>query len=159
MKKCFKCGMLKELNEFYKHPQMSDGHVNKCKECNKKDVRDNRQDKIDYYIEYDRQRDSLPHRVELKRRYGKTPQGKENLNKYRKKWLESNTIKRSAQIILGNAVKRGALIKPRECQECGNENKRIHGHHDDYNYPMVVRWLCPKCHTKWHRENGSGING
>lgn len=36
-KKCFKCGKEKDLNDFYKHPQMPDGHVNKCKECNKID--------------------------------------------------------------------------------------------------------------------------
>lgn len=40
-KKCFKCGLILPINSFYKHPQMNDGHVNKCKECNKKDVREN----------------------------------------------------------------------------------------------------------------------
>lgn len=41
MKKCFKCGIEKSLTDFYKHPQMVDGHVNKCKSCNKKDVTQN----------------------------------------------------------------------------------------------------------------------
>lgn len=32
-KTCIICGISKELSEFYKHPAMSDGHVNKCKTC------------------------------------------------------------------------------------------------------------------------------
>lgn len=38
MKKCFKCGIKKELSDFYVHPAMRDGHLNKCIECTKKDV-------------------------------------------------------------------------------------------------------------------------
>lgn len=56
MKKCFKCNQDKNLTEFYAHPQMQDGCVNKCKECNKQDVRNNYKKNREYYVEYDKKR-------------------------------------------------------------------------------------------------------
>lgn len=38
-KKCFKCEKEKALTEFYKHKAMSDGHLGKCKDCTKLDVK------------------------------------------------------------------------------------------------------------------------
>ena len=53
-KKCFKCNKTKLLTSFYKHPKMPDGRVNKCKECNRKDVQDNYSKKIEYYKLYEK---------------------------------------------------------------------------------------------------------
>ena len=57
-KKCFKCGRVLPIEEFYKHPQMADGHLNKCKECAKKDVKDNYKKLIqeEWYVEKQRER-------------------------------------------------------------------------------------------------------
>ena len=36
-KVCFRCNVEKTLSDYYKHKQMADGHLNKCKDCTKKD--------------------------------------------------------------------------------------------------------------------------
>ena len=35
VKNCIICGLSKPLDDYYKHPQMGDGHLNKCKDCTK----------------------------------------------------------------------------------------------------------------------------
>ena len=138
MKKCFKCGETKPLSEFYKHPEMKDGRVNKCKPCNKKDVSDNRLAKIDYYREYDRER------------------GSRQSPEYRKEYMRRYPGKHKAHGIVRRAIRAGNL-HPEPCQECGA--KETHAHHDDYGKPLNVRWLCPAHHKQWHKENGEGLNG
>ena len=55
-KRCFKCGLLLPLTEFYAHPEMGDGHLNKCKSCARMDVHKNYMKKIenDAYVEKER---------------------------------------------------------------------------------------------------------
>ena len=56
MKCCFKCQRLLPLMEYYRHPQMADGHLNKCKECTRKDSHKRQVDKREEIAAYDRQR-------------------------------------------------------------------------------------------------------
>lgn len=50
-KKCICCGMEKDISEYYSHPLTADGHLNKCKECCKKQNKDNREKHLEYYID------------------------------------------------------------------------------------------------------------
>lgn len=137
-KQCFRCGAVKPLGEFYKHKGMADGHLNKCKECAKKDVRENRKDKVEYYRDYDRKRGSRQSYDYIK----------EYREKYPKKYRATNMV--------NNAIRSGNLHKE-PCEVCGTTEK-VHAHHDDYDKPLNVRWLCAAHHSQWHKENGEAKN-
>jgi hypothetical protein len=139
MKTCFKCSVEKELAEFYKHPQMADGRVNKCKECNKKDVTENRADKIEYYRAYDRER------------------GNRQDVGYLKEYREKYPAKHKATSMVNNAIRDGKLFRE-PCSVCGS-GENSHAHHDDYAKPLNIRWMCAAHHSQWHKENGEGLNG
>jgi transposase-like protein len=151
-KKCKKCqAELPVDTGFYDND-------NTCKECRKSRVRQNRKDKIDYYKEYDRKRANRSDRVEARKRYAKTPEGIEAGNRSKIAWIRRNQKKKWAANCVCNAVRDGKIVKPTECEACGNPAIRIEGHHDDYDRPLDVKWLCSKCHREWHKLNGEGAN-
>lgn len=152
MKKCFKCGGEFPLSEFYKHPQMADGHLGKCKTCNKRDVRENRAARADYYKAFDQGRANDEHRVQARADYQRTEAGKVSRRKAREKYYEKHPERKQIHQQVNNAVRDGRLVKT-PCSVCGSEY-RIHGHHDDYSKPLDVLWLCPQHHQDRHRKLG-----
>ncbi len=157
-KECFVCHEIKHVTNFYRHKRMRDGRLNKCKECTKDYAQQHRRNNPERYREYEHKRANLPHRIKARARYAQTDAGKAAQWRSHQKQNRLNPIKRGARIIVGNALRDGKLTRPERCESC-NEQRRLHGHHDDYAQPLVVRWLCTTCHTKWHKENGPGLNG
>jgi len=51
---------------------------------------------------------------------------------------------------LVRAAARRAHPDPQPCERCGDE--RADRHHDDYDKPLVIIWLCRSCHVKRHIE-------
>ena len=143
-KQCKKCLRVKSLCEFYRHPQMSDGHLNKCKECTRADVQDNRSENVDYYKNYDRKRyDSGGSRG--------SPTS-ESIKRGRKRWSDSHRKERNAHLRLHRAIECGAVVRPPVCSGCG-KRRMVDGHHSDYSKPLEVTWLCKECHGKtWRKE-------
>jgi len=53
------------------------------------------------------------------------------------------------------ALKNGTLVRPSICSRCGDSpppasdgRTQIQAHHDDYNKPLDVEWICAACHRK-----------
>lgn len=67
-----------------------------------------------------------------------------------------NMTKASAQNKVSVAVLNGVLIRPNSCERCSKQ-KDIQAHHEDYEKPLVVAWLCRLCHKKRHIELGWGF--
>lgn len=55
------------------------------------------------------------------------------------------------------AVQSGRLIRPASCERCG-QSAKVEGHHEDYNKPLEVNWLCRACHTAIH-DHSKNVRG
>ena len=66
--------------------------------------------------------------------------------------LGASRIAHKAQQVFNRAIRIGQIQK-KPCAICGS-NTRIHGHHEDYQKPLDVIWLCTKCHLRGHWSKG-----
>lgn len=146
-KSCFKCGERKPLSEFYKHPQMADGHLGKCKACARRDTAARVEHLMQTDLEWaekeiERQRE----KTKRKRLAGwVSPAAREG----QLSWNRRNRVKKRAHVQVKRAVESGQLTRE-PCCICGEP--KTEGHHDDYSRPLDVRWLCKKHHDAVHLE-------
>lgn len=97
MKICFKCGIEKPLTDYYKHKQMGDGHLGKCKDCTKNDTK-KRTDILSNdsnWVENEKTRGREKyHRLNYRDKFKQTPeQKKKTMDKYNKKYPEKRKCK------------------------------------------------------------------
>jgi len=131
MKPCIFCKNVKPLSEFYVHPQMRDGHLNKCKVCCRR---------------YEGKRRVFDDSVREKdRARAKRPDVATRIRAIAKRWRVENPDRYRAHNAVNNAVRDGKLQK-QPCRVCGAE--RVHAHHPDYSKPLEVVWLCPAHHAR-----------
>lgn len=67
-----------------------------------------------------------------------------------KKSNTNHKDERRAQSVVNHNIERGQLRR-QPCEVCGST--KTDAHHDDYNKPLDVRWLCRRCHADWHSKH------
>jgi hypothetical protein len=139
-KKCGKCKMIKEINNFYRNTNLGDGWAYYCKDCSRTiDIPRGKR-----YFKENQEKVHARHVEWFRNHPGKS-------SEYNKKSDIKYPERRLAKQMVNNAIQSGRLIK-QPCQVCSE--LKVHGHHDDYYKPLEVMWLC----IKHHRQIHEGIN-
>ena len=137
-KQCFKCCVILPLDQFYPHPRMADGHLNKCKACAKRDATLHREANIEKVRKYDRNRPNKDQRAQ-------------SALAKQKKYRHAH----NAMCAVHRALRQGHISR-QPCEQCGSMD--VDAHHPDYDKPLEVMWLCRSHHRQWHADNGPGKN-
>lgn len=73
----------------------------------------------------------------------------EEFQRLRKERREKAAFKRSVRKITEDCIRIGLVVK-QPCEVCKIE-ENVEAHHDDYNKPMDIRWLCRSHHLEHHK--------
>lgn len=153
-KKCFKCKKVKNIDEYYKHSEMRDGHLNKCKTCTKTDNKTSNGTQIRYCVLCSKRFQTTF--MEVKRGGGNCCS--------RECWYKHfrNIIKKgeNSPTWKGDKVGRGIhqwvekmLGKPKYCEHCKRTDAKIYDwSNKSQKYRRDVSdWqrLCRGCHIKY----------
>ncbi len=157
-KKCFKCEKVKLLSEFYKHQQMADGYLGKCKECTKLDNKTSNGKEKRICVVCDKEFHTTL--TEVKRGGGNCCSRKcwyIHFNKIVKRDKESPNWKGDnvGLTALHNWVER-KLGKPKKCEFCGTTKAKFFDWANisgKYKRDLLdwVR-LCRSCHAQYDKK-------
>ena len=136
LKKCFACQSVLPISEFYKHPKTADGYLGKCKSCQRESILQNRIKNLERIRKYDRDR-------------GKEPERRKASNLVSRRWRASDPRIMRCHNAVARAVKAGRLQK-QPCERCSA--MKVLAHHENYNDPLNIMWLCQPCHKQRHKE-------
>lgn len=149
MKACIECHVTKPLSQFYKHPMMADGHLNKCIECVKEAVAA----RIEIKKQDPKWMKAERRRCRLKQaKYRQQGIAAKTSNERKHAWRKRHRQKARAHGKAATAQRKGLIQKPDACQKCETHGLKLVKHHPDYTKPLVVVWVCEPCHGKIHRK-------
>jgi uncharacterized LabA/DUF88 family protein len=143
MKLCIRCKKEKPENKFYSYG------FNICKQCRIEMSTKWRKEHPEKAKQYAK-RKALYQAKYYKEWYAKN--GRKRSSNYTDimlVWRKNNKEKIKVSQRVRYAIKKGLITKPLQCSICGRES-RIHAHHEDYEKPLDVIWVCASCHKKIH---------
>jgi hypothetical protein len=121
---CARCKNEKPHSEFYKNSMTKEGLDSYCIQC-----------KAEYHQE---------------RKESKKLLSFKQVAPHQKFWLQENKLKKTAHQKVSYAIQKGELIR-QPCERCGT-TEHVVAHHEDYNKPLDVVWLCKHHHKERHSE-------
>ena len=77
---------------------------------------------------------------------------KEKITRLKREYMQTHPearFKRVARNRVRSMIRSGAWTR-QSCSKCGNPKGEAH--HEDYNKPLEVKWLCRSCHIYAERE-------
>jgi len=140
MKQCTKCKEFKPLTEFSKDSQKKSGLRPYCKKC-----------AVVYMTKYQQKDTSKEQHYEAVKKYRSKGKGKAIYCEAAKKYRINNPEKKKAHNLFNSEVRFGRIFPPRKCEKC-YAVLPLKAHHFDYKKPLIVTWVCQKCHTEIHRK-------
>ena len=133
MKICIVCKTDKDLNEYYSDNIKKDKKKNVCKECYDSQV-----------SQYRKTEKSKKIRKVMSKRYYSSDKGKLKIAEQSKRY---NKLNGRCNKIIYNAIKENKILKG-ICMVC--KEAKTDAHHENYNKPLEVLWLCRKHHKQLH---------
>lgn len=127
-KPCIGCKKVLPLTNYYRAKESRDGHGGRCRVCTADDY--NRRHRARRGVAGnvgDKERRILKHSHAASLRPGRM----------------------EAYAAVQDAVRRGTLVR-QPCSSCGVEPAQAH--HESYERPLDVTWLCARCHNRLHRH-------
>jgi len=131
-KVCRKCGARQKLSNFTCAKSNRDGFDNRCKDCRRALA-------INYY------RANSEYFADARQRQRATSGWKQYMVRAKRKDRLSHPSHHKARQAVSKALATGILIR-QPCQFCGAS--KVEAHHQSYDKPLEVIWVCPPCHRK-----------
>lgn len=88
---------------------------------------------------------------DCRRKYSTSEKGRAAQRKGSQRKRERFPEKERAHHAVNHAIAAGKIIRPTVCPSCDTETF-IESHHEDYNKPFDIDWVCKECHTKLHTK-------